>query len=105
MESYLIFYQKLKIVGVGYKILDSDTMKDKVFMFKLGFSHNIYFKVAIESRIFCLKLTHFYISSNSYIKTTSLVSTIWALKKPEPYKGKGILYDKENIVLKEGKKV
>lgn len=105
MESSLVFYQKLWIVGVGYKILNNENLKNEVFSFKLGYSHNVHFWVFVESKIFCLKLTHFFIFANSYTKTTRLASIIRSLKKPEPYKGKGILYDKENIILKEGKKI
>ena len=99
------FYQNLIFVGVGYRAFSVDNFSNKVFMLKLGLSHLLYLKVPEDSKIECQKFTNLFISGDSYQKTTQLTAIIRELKKPEPYKGKGILYKDEKIKLKEGKKV
>jgi large subunit ribosomal protein L6 len=105
LETSYIFYKKLKLVGVGYRAFDVENFKDKLLLFKLGYSHSIYLKFPLKSKIFCLKNTRLFIYGNSYQNITQSASFIRSYKKPEPYKGKGILYDNEKINLKEGKKV
>ena len=72
--------------------------------FKLGYSHAIYFKVPKGLKVFCLKSNKLFIIGNSYLFVTQIAALIRSYKAPEPYKGKGILYASEKVVLKEGKK-
>ena len=74
-------------------------------MFKLGYSHPIFFKIPNNLQIFCFKFIKLFVWGNSYKNITQTSALIRSYKKPEPYKGKGILYEGEKIVLKEGKKV
>ena len=92
------FDRKLEINGVGYKAaLEGNKLK-----LALGFSHDVYFaipegiKVAVEANV----LT---ISGNSKQEVGQVAAEIRALKKPEPYKGKGIKYIEERIIRKSGK--
>jgi large subunit ribosomal protein L6 len=105
VETSAIIYQKLQFVGVGYRAFQVDNFENKLLLFKLGYSHPLYFKISKELRIFCLKLTKLFIFGNSYQSVNQTSSLIRSYKKPEPYKGKGILYVNEKIKLKEGKKV
>jgi large subunit ribosomal protein L6 len=105
VEISVTLYRKLKLVGVGYRALEVDSFKNKLLLFKLGFSHFLYFKIVKSVKIFSLKLTKLFIYGNSYKSITQIASLIRSYKKPEPYNGKGILYDTEKIVIKEGKKV
>jgi len=105
LEISSIVYQKLKFVGVGYRAFEVEEFKNKLLMFKLGYSHSLYFKIPYTLKIFCLKFTRLFIYGNSYQDVTQIASLLRSYKKPEPYKGKGILYETEKIVLKEGKKV
>lgn len=105
IETSVLFYQKLKFIGVGYRAFYVDNFKDKLLLFKIGYSHFLYFKVSKKIKIFCLKTTKLFIYGNSYQNLTQAASLIRSYKKPEPYKGKGILYDTEKITLKEGKKI
>lgn len=104
-ETSYILYKKLKLVGVGYKAFDVDNYESTLLSLKLGYSHPIYFKIPEESQIFCLKKTKLFVFGNSYQNITQTASLLKSYKKPEPYKGKGILYETEKINLKEGKKV
>jgi large subunit ribosomal protein L6 len=104
LETSSVLYKKLKFVGVGYRAFEVENFKNQIFMLKLGYSHSIYFKKPLGIDIFCLKLTKLFIFGNSYQEISKVASIIRSLKSPEPYKGKGILYDNEKIMLKEGKK-
>lgn len=92
------FEKKLEINGVGYRAaLEGNKLK-----LALGFSHDVYYaipegiKVAVEANIVT-------ISGNSKQEVGQVAAEIRALKKPEPYKGKGIKYDYERIIRKSGK--
>lgn len=105
IETRAIMYRKLKLVGVGYRAFPVENFEDHLLLLKLGYSHPIYFKIPIKTNIFCLKLTKLFVFGSSYQQVTFAASKIRLNKIPEPYKGKGILYDNEKIVLKEGKKI
>jgi large subunit ribosomal protein L6 len=93
------FEKKLIVEGVGFK---ADVVGTNL-VFKLGFSHPITvaipknLKVASEKNIIT-------ISGIDKEFLGKYVAEIRALKKPEPYKGKGIRYSDEVIKRKEGKK-
>jgi len=101
LEVSILLYKKIKLVGVGYKAV----VDNKFLILKLGYSHNIYFRVPSDITIMCLKSNKIFILGNSYEKITQIAFLIKSYKFPEPYKGKGILYENEKIVLKEGKKI
>ena len=105
LEASSLVYKKLKMVGVGYRSLAVYGFEDKLLVFKLGYSHSLYFKIPENLRISSLKFTKLFIYGNSYQNVNQIASVIRLCKKPEPYKGKGILYESEKITLKEGKKV
>jgi len=105
IETTSIIYQKLNFVGVGYRAFPVENFEKHLFLFRLGYSHPIYFKIPQKTRIVSLKLTKLFLYGSSYQELTSTASKIRLNKTPEPYKGKGILYENEKIVLKEGKKV
>jgi large subunit ribosomal protein L6 len=105
LETSYILYKKLKFIGVGYRAFDVENFENKLLSFKLGYSHSIFFKISTKSKIFCLKRTKLFIFGNFYQDITKEASIIRSYKKPEPYKGKGILYENEKITLKEGKKI
>ena len=114
-KSILNLYNKLikiKIKGVlqGYKlnlILKGIGFKSFIennnLILKLGFSHNIL--IHIPSNIKIINQTNNLIfNSIDFIYLTQFVHYIKNFKKPEPYKGKGLLLKNEKIFKKEGKK-
>lgn len=105
IETSSIFYQKLKFIGVGYRVFEVENFEKQLFLFKLGYSHSIYFKIPENLEISSLKFTKLFIYGFSYQKITQTAALIQSYKYPEPYKGKGILYENQKIKLKEGKKV
>lgn len=105
LEISFVFSKKLIFVGVGYRAFSIVLFKNHVLHFKLGFSHQIYFKISNTLNVFCLKATTIFICGNSYQEISQISALIRSFKYPEPYKGKGILFENEKISIKEGKKV
>ena len=105
IESNMIIYQKLKFVGVGYRVSPVEKFENQLIVLKLGYSHLIYFRIPPKTDIVCFKRTLLFLSGYSYQQLTFIASKLRENKVPEQYKGKGILYANEKIVLKEGKKV
>lgn len=98
--------KKIKLVGVGYKSFLINISKHYLLKLKLGYSHSIYFQIPKSIKIFCLKTkSKIYISGKLYSYVSQIASLLRSYRTPEPYKGKGVLYNDEHIVLKEGKKL
>jgi large subunit ribosomal protein L6 len=92
------FSKQLEINGVGYRV----AMQGADLKFNLGFSHDVIFKLpqGITATIEQNKVTITGIDKQAVGQTAA---EIRALKKPEPYKGKGIKYADERIIRKSGK--
>jgi large subunit ribosomal protein L6 len=105
IEISYTLYHKLNFVGLGYRVFPLENFNNQIY-FKLGFSHLIYFKIPNSVNTFCKRFTKLFIYGNSSLsdimKTASLIQHC---KKPEPYKGKGIIHEGEKILLKKGKKI
>lgn len=105
IEVSTIITKKLKLVGVGYKaFLTKNNTSNYFLQLKLGYSHSIYIKVPDNVKIVCPKPDTILLSSNSSISLNRLVSLIRSYKIPDVYKGKGVLYEYEKLILKIGKK-
>lgn len=94
------FEKKLEIEGVGFKA----QMQGQDLVLNLGFSHPVVFKVPEGVKINVEK-NSIAVSGPSVELVGQTAANIRALKKPEPYKGKGIHYAGEVIRRKAGKKV
>jgi large subunit ribosomal protein L6 len=105
LEFSVLLFNKLKLVGVGYRVFPIEIFNNQLLHFKLGYSHQIYFKIPEHLNISCIKSTKLFIFGTSYQFVNQVAATIRSYKVPELYKGKGILYETEKITLKEGKKV
>jgi large subunit ribosomal protein L6 len=102
-EVLFVNCKKLKLVGVGYKVLVAENKK--FLQLKLGYSHNLYYKIPKTIKLEVRQSTKIFIFGYDFLNVCDIASVIRNFKKPEPYKGKGILYFDEKILLKEGKKV
>ena len=92
------FDKVLEVVGVGYKV----AVKGNVVEMALGFSHPVLIDLpkGISAKAEGAKLT---LSGPDKEQLGELAATIRRLRKPEPYKGKGIKYENEYIRRKAGK--
>lgn len=92
--------QKLNLVGIGY----SAEVNNNILKLKLGFSHLIFIKIPHNIFLKIIKRRKLIIYGCDLEKITQFSYLIKSYKIPECYKGKGILYNNEKIILKEGKK-
>ena len=105
IESSISVHKKLKIDGVGYRAFFTEKFDEKLLTLKLGYSHFIYLKIPESLTVNCFTKTKLHIFGHSYDAVSNFSAIIRTKKLPEPYKGKGIRYDDETVVLKEGKKI
>lgn len=92
------FSKKLVLSGVGFRVaLAGNTLK-----FNIGFSHEVEYKLpeGVTATVEQMTIT---VSGIDKQKVGQAAAEIRALKKPEPYKGKGIAYEGERILRKSGK--
>lgn len=92
------FSKKLEINGVGYRV----NMQGADLKFNLGFSHDVIFKLP-QGVTATTEQNTITVSGIDKQQVGQAAAEIRALKKPEPYKGKGIKYSDERIIRKSGK--
>nr|YP_010507848.1 ribosomal protein L6 [Phytophthora capensis]UXG55945.1 ribosomal protein L6 [Phytophthora capensis] len=93
------FKISLLLKGIGFKSF----IENNNLILKLGFSHNIIIPIPKNIEIINQGNTLIF-SSIDFIFLSQFVHYIKNFKKPEPYKGKGLLLKNEKILQKEGKK-
>jgi len=93
------FEKKLEFEGIGFKV----QLQGKDLVLNVGFSHPVTFNApaGIEFKVEKKVITVFGINKELVGETAAKIR---AIKKPEPYKGKGIRYQGEVIIRKAGKK-
>jgi len=93
-------YKKtLDIVGVGYRA----ELKGKNILFNIGYSHPIYFMPPDGITLETPTPTQVIVTGIDKQLVGMVASKIRSIRKPEPYKGKGIKYSDEQIQRKAGK--
>jgi large subunit ribosomal protein L6 len=93
------FSKELDIVGVGYR---AEARKNSV-VFTLGFSHPIEYPIPAGISITVDKQTKLVVSGVDRQQVGQVAANIRSLKKPDPYKNKGIRYTGERLKKKAGK--
>ncbi len=94
------FEKVLELHGVGYRA----ALEGRVLVFSLGFSHPIRFELPEGIDAVVEKQTVVTIKGIDKYLVGQIAATIRSLRPPEPYKGKGVRYQNERILRKEGKK-
>jgi len=94
------FTKTLEVRGVGYRA----AAEGDILNLQLGYSHDIKVAIPKEIKVKCEKPTEILISGFSKQKVGQFAAEIRSLRKPEPYKGKGVRYSDEFVRQKEGKK-
>ena len=93
------YSKSLEIIGVGYKA----EPKGEAVLLSLGYSHPILFMPPAGIKIEVPAPTQLKISGSDKELVGLIAAKIRSLKKPEPYKGKGVKYSDERIIRKAGK--
>ena len=94
------FEKKLSLVGVGYRAqVEGDSLN-----MNLGFSHPVVHKIPTGIKAETPTQTEIVLKGIDKQRIGQVAAEIRAYRKPEPYKGKGVRYADERIILKEAKK-
>jgi len=94
------YERKLQLVGVGYRAAS----QGKTLNLTLGFSHPVSYEVPEGISIETPSQTEIVVRGNDKQKVGQVAADIRAYRPPEPYKGKGVRYSDERVVIKEAKK-
>ena len=94
------FERKLELVGVGYRA----QAQGKKLNLTLGFSHPVAYPVPDGITIDTPSQTEIVIKGSDKQRVGQVAADIRSYRPPEPYKGKGVRYSTERVVLKEAKK-
>ena len=95
------FVKKLEIHGVGFKAV----VQGKTVNLSLGYSHPILYPIPDQIKVTVEENTKLTIEGPSKEVVGRVAAEIRSYYPPEPYKGKGVRYQDEKIVRKEGKTV
>ena len=94
------FERKLTLVGVGYRAQAAgDTLNLSV-----GFSHPVVHKMPVGVKVATPSQTEIVLTGSDKQQVGQVAAEIRAYRQPEPYKGKGVRYADEVVILKEPKK-
>jgi large subunit ribosomal protein L6 len=93
------FKRELDIVGIGYRA----EVKGRQVVFALGYSHPVVFDIPQGIDIAVEKLTHLTVTGIDRQQVGQVAANIRSLRKPDPYKQKGIRYTGEVLKKKVGK--
>ena len=94
------FVRKLELVGVGYRA----SVSGRDLNLSLGFSHPVVFTAPEGVTIETPTQTEILIKGSDKQRVGEVAAKIRSFRPPEPYKGKGVRYSGERIIMKEAKK-
>ena len=94
------FERKLNLVGVGFRAQAQGTKLN----LQVGFSHPVVKEMPAGIKVECPTQTEILIKGADRQAVGQIAAEVRAIRPPEPYKGKGIRYSDERVVLKETKK-
>jgi len=95
------FVKKLEIVGVGYLA----ALQKTTLQLRVGFANELQVPIPAGLTITCPDQTHIVINGIDKQLVGQFAAEVRSLRKPEPYKGKGIRYENEQVRRKAGKAV
>ncbi|MFT0545394.1 50S ribosomal protein L6 [Allopusillimonas ginsengisoli] len=94
------FERKLNLVGVGFRA----QVQGNAVKLQLGFSHDIVHQLPEGIKAECPTQTEIVIKGSDKQVVGQVAAEIRAYRQPEPYKGKGVRYADERVIIKETKK-
>jgi len=93
------YEKRLEIVGVGYL----GAVQGNKLQLRVGFAHEVHKEIPTGLEVTCPDQNHVVIKGADKQKVGQFAAEVRAVRKPEPYKGKGIRYDGEQVRRKAGK--
>ena len=93
------YTKELELVGIGFRA----AVSGKKLTLNVGYSHPVEFTVEEGLEVACPSATAITVSGIDKQRVGEFAANVRAVRKPEPYKGKGIRYKGEHVRRKEGK--
>jgi large subunit ribosomal protein L6 len=93
------YEKKLEIHGVGYL----GAIKGSVLQLRVGFANEIQKPIPSTLKVTCPDQTHIVVKGTDKQQVGQFAAEVRSVRKPEPYKGKGIRYEGEQVRRKAGK--
>jgi large subunit ribosomal protein L6 len=93
------YEKRLEIQGVGYL----GAVQGDVLQLRVGFANEVHKKIPAGITVTCPDQTHVVIKGIDKQKVGQFAAEVRAVRKPEPYKGKGVRYEGEQVRRKAGK--
>lgn len=93
------YEKRLEVVGVGYVV----SLKGTVINLRVGLANELSRPIPAGLTVTCPDQTHIVIQGCDKQKVGQFAAELRSLRKPEPYKGKGVRYQGETVKLKPGK--
>jgi large subunit ribosomal protein L6 len=93
------YEKRLEIVGVGYL----GAVQGNVLQIRAGFANEVHKQIPAGLKVTCPDQTHVVIQGTDKQLVGQFAAEVRAIRKPEPYKGKGIRYEGEQVRRKAGK--
>ena len=93
------YEKRLEIVGVGYVC----AVQGDQLQLRVGFANEIHKKIPTGLNVTCPDNTHVVVQGCDKQMVGQFAAEVRAVRKPEPYKGKGIRYQGEHVKIKPGK--
>ncbi len=93
------YEKRLEVVGVGFIC----SIQGKVLQLRVGFANELKKEIPAGLDVTCPDQTHIVVKGCDKQKVGQFAAEVRSLRKPEPYKGKGIRYQGEVVKLKPGK--
>jgi large subunit ribosomal protein L6 len=93
------YEKKLEIVGVGYLA----AIKGNKLQLRVGFANEVELEIPKEIKVTCPDQTHVVVTGADKQAVGEFAAKVRLVRKPEPYKGKGVRYQGEHVKIKPGK--
>ncbi len=95
------YEKRLEVVGVGYLA----AIEDNQLQLRVGFANEVHKQIPAGLDVSCPDQTHVVVKGPDKQQVGQFAAEVRAVRKPEPYKGKGIRYQGEHVRRKAGKAV
>jgi large subunit ribosomal protein L6 len=95
------FEKKLEIVGVGYLA----AIQKNMLQLRVGYANEVQLPIPEGLKVTCPDQTHVVVKGSDKQMVGQFAAEVRAVRKPEPYKGKGVRYDGEAVRRKAGKAI
>ncbi|MEZ6114419.1 MAG: 50S ribosomal protein L6 [Pirellulaceae bacterium] len=93
------YEKRLEVVGVGYVV----SLAGDKLQLRVGFANELKVTIPVGLKVTCPDQTHVVVQGCDKQQVGQFAAYVRSLRKPEPYKGKGVRYQGEQIKLKPGK--